>query len=49
MYAASEVKAKGTGGDVDAIPIYNERGENIRVIYDDPDLKNLELTLSGHH
>ena len=42
MYAASEVVVEGSGVGVDAIPIYNERGENIRVIYDDPKLKNLE-------
>ena len=42
MYAASEIVVEGSGVGVDAIPIYNERGENIRVIYDDPKLKNLE-------
>jgi hypothetical protein len=42
MYAASEVFAEGSGTGVDAIPIYDERGENVRVIYDDSRLKNLE-------
>ena len=42
-YASSSIFANGSGVDVDAIPIFNERGENIRIIYDDPRLKNLEL------
>ena len=43
MYASTEVFTEGSGTDVDAIPIYDERGENVRVIYDDPRLKNLEV------
>ena len=43
MYASTEVFTEGSGTDVDAIPIYDERGENVQVIYDDPRLKNLEV------
>jgi hypothetical protein len=42
MYAASDIQISGSGGHVDIIPIYDEDGFNIDIIYDDPELKNLE-------
>ncbi|MFL2927326.1 MAG: immunoglobulin-like domain-containing protein [Opitutales bacterium] len=45
MYASSEVHIFGTGGGVDAIPVFNDAGLNTRVIFDDPKLKNLETDI----
>ena len=45
MYASSEVHTFGTGGGVDAIPVFNDAGLNTRVIFDDPKLKNLETDI----
>jgi hypothetical protein len=45
MYASSEVHPFGTGGGVDAIPVFNDAGLNTRVIFDDPKLKNLETDM----
>jgi hypothetical protein len=42
MYAASDIQVSGSGSRVDVVPIYDIDGFNIDVIYDDPDLKNLE-------
>ena len=42
MYASSEVHVFGSGGGVDAIPVFNDAGLNTHVIFDDPKLKNLE-------
>ena len=42
MYAASDIQISGSGDHVDIIPIYDEDGFNIDIIYDDPELKNLE-------
>ena len=41
-YASSAIHFEGSGVDVDVIPVFDERGENIRILYDDPRLKNLE-------
>jgi hypothetical protein len=42
MYTANEIDLTGSGTGVDAIPIFDEDGKMVRVIFDDPDLKNLE-------
>ena len=42
QYASSSIHSEGSGVDVDVIPVFDERGENIRILYDDPRLKNLE-------
>ena len=45
MYASSAVYISGSGGEVDAVPIFNDAGLNTQVIFDDPKLKNLEFEL----
>ncbi|MDG1138612.1 MAG: DUF5011 domain-containing protein [Opitutales bacterium] len=42
MYSANEIDLAGSGSGVDAIPIFDEDGKMIRVIFDDPKLRNLE-------
>ena len=42
MYTANELDLTGSGTGVDAIPIFDEDGKMVRVIFDDPELKNLE-------
>jgi hypothetical protein len=42
MYVASDVRVAGTGSGVDIIPIYDEDGFNTQIIFDDPNLRNLE-------
>jgi hypothetical protein len=42
MYTANEIDLTGSGTGVDAIPIFDEDGKMVRVIFDDPALKNLE-------
>ena len=43
MYASTELAVSGTGGNVDVIPVFDERGINTDTIFDDPDLFNVEF------
>ena len=43
MYLGGEVVVSGSGGEVDAIPVIRHDGFNTMIIFDDPNLKNLEL------
>ena len=43
MYLGGEVAVSGSGGGVDAIPVIRHDGSNTMIIFDDPNLKNLEL------
>ena len=43
MYLGGEVAVSGSGGGVDAIPVIRHDGFNTMIIFDDPNLKNLEL------
>ena len=38
------LELKGTGGEVDAIPVFDEQGFLIGVFSDDPKIKNLKST-----
>ena len=42
-YACPEVFVMGTGSGVDVIPVFNNNGKMVRLVYDDPALKNEEL------
>ncbi len=42
-YFAPSLLVEGSGSGVDAIPIYDEEGKMTDVIFNDPDLKNLQL------
>ena len=43
MYASTEVAVSGTGGKVDAIPIFDDEGNNTATIFDDLNLFNVEF------
>ena len=42
MYAALELAVSGTGGNVDTIPVFDEFGALTDIIFDDPDLFNVD-------
>ena len=42
MYAALELAVSGTGGSVDTIPVFDEFGALTDIIFDDPDLFNVD-------
>lgn len=42
-YISPHLEFKGTGGEVDAIPLFDDKGHLIHVFYDDPRIKNLEI------
>ncbi|MFL2913994.1 MAG: immunoglobulin-like domain-containing protein [Opitutales bacterium] len=43
MYLGGELTVTGSGAGVDAIPVIREDGFNTMIIFDDPNLKNIEL------
>ena len=43
MYLGGEVSVIGSGSGVEAIPVIRHDGYNTMIIFDDPNLKNLEL------
>ena len=42
MYAAMELAVAGSGTRVDLIPVFDEEGVNTEILFDDPDLYNVE-------
>jgi hypothetical protein len=42
-YISPHLEFKGTGGEVDPIPVFDDQGYLIDVFFDDPRLKNLEI------
>tara|TARA_Y100001978_G_scaffold203333_1_gene228396 strand:- start:26797 stop:38664 length:11868 start_codon:yes stop_codon:yes gene_type:complete len=42
-YVAPHLEFKGTGGEVDPVPVFDEKGYLIDVFFDDPRIKNLEI------
>ncbi len=43
-YASPEIVVAGTGSGVEAIPVFGDTGKIVRIVYDDPALKNEELS-----
>jgi hypothetical protein len=44
-YYATQIHVEGTGGGVDAIPVFDEHGLNSKVIFNDPRIRNTEIDL----
>lgn len=42
-YISPHLEFKGTGGEVDAVPVFDEQGYLVDVFFDDPRIKNLEI------
>jgi hypothetical protein len=42
-YISPHLEFKGTGGEVDAVPVFDEQGYLIDVFFDDPRIRNLEI------
>ena len=42
-YISPLIELKGTGGEVDIVPVFDERGFLVDAFFDDPRIKNLEI------